>query len=79
MKVTEDMLTEGGGQLIKLADFIGLDDTGIQVIISQDMIKIIMDSFAYPNKSGWFTADDAEGIADLLKAKAAELRELYGS
>jgi hypothetical protein len=76
--VTEDMETElgaGRGSLLKLADLLGEDETGVKVEYEYDgSVRLKVDSTAYPSKSVWLTPDDADALADLIKAKAAQAR-----
>jgi hypothetical protein len=77
MRVTEDMKTEGGTPLIRDADFLGMDDVGIQV--TQDgegdgAVRIVVDSTAYPNEHVYLTPDDAEECGWLVIERANESR-----
>lgn len=76
MRVTEDMTTEGGEPMLRLADFIGLDDVGIRVTQADadGHVKIVVNSTAWPNESIWLDPDDADQVADLIKVRAAEAR-----
>ncbi len=80
MKITKDMPREAGGTvethgaLIDLADFQDDDETGIKVTISQERVRVKVDSYSVYGRSIWLRADDAEGLGRLLIAKAAELR-----
>ncbi len=78
MIVTEAMETElgaGPGSLLKLADILGEDETGIKVELEYDgSIRVKVDSTAYPSTSIWLEPDDADALGDLIKAKAAEGR-----
>jgi hypothetical protein len=78
MKVTPQMTTESGSQLLEMADFIGEDDVAIMVRRSGDRVLIIMDSAAYPNRRGYFSPEDARGIMALLGKSADEVEEIYG-
>jgi hypothetical protein len=76
MRVTESMTIESGAPLSELADFIGLDDVGVQVTADFfGCVKIKVDSTAYPSKVIRLEPDDADALADLIKRKAAEARD----
>jgi hypothetical protein len=74
MRVTEDMTTEGGALLATLADFTGLDDTGILVTQDGEHVIIEVDSTAYPSKKIRLTPDDAGDLACLIIRRASEAR-----
>jgi hypothetical protein len=76
MKVTENMTTEAGGALSRLADILTEDGVGIQLSTAEvgDFAKLTVDSTAYPNKSAYLDPDDCDALADMLRAKANELR-----
>jgi len=74
MRVTPDMKNEGGVPVSRDADFLGLDDTGIQAKRDAEHVRITADSTAYPNKTVWLDADDAEAFGLQLIALAAEAR-----
>jgi hypothetical protein len=75
MRVTPDMTTEGGTLLIRDADFLGVDDTGIQSKQDAEHVRVTVDSTAYPNKTVWLDPDDAEALGLQLIAQAAEARK----
>lgn len=79
MRVTEEMTTEAGGPLYKLADFIDTEDSGIKIDRMGDVCQIIVDSCAYPNKSVRVDLADLRGIIVMLRVIADEIEELYGS
>lgn len=75
MQVTPEMTTEGGSRLDKMADFLDADEVGVQAILSNTgHVKLTVDSTAWPSKSAYLDADDADALGDLLKARASELR-----
>jgi len=74
MRVTKGMTTEGGASLIDEADFLDVDDTGVQATQNDVTVKLTVDSTAYPSKSVWLEPDDADALGDLLKQRAAECR-----
>jgi len=69
------MKNEGGIPVIRDADFLGLDDTGIQSKQDAAHVRVTVDSTAYPNKTVWLDADDAEAFGRQLIAQAAEARK----
>jgi hypothetical protein len=76
MRVTKNMTNESGSPLSELADFLGLDDVGIQATTdAYGCVNIKVDSTAYPNKVIRLEPDDADALADLIKRKAAEARD----
>ena len=87
MKITPDMPREPGstvewsGALLDLADFQDDDETGVKVGIATDYsrgvarVRIKVDSYSFRCRSVWLNAEDAEGLAQLIAAKAAELRK----
>lgn len=83
MRITDDMPKEAGGTvgthgaLIDLADFQDDDETGVKVTISQERVRVKVDSYSAFGSSIWLRAGDAEGLGALLIAKAAELRASY--
>lgn len=79
MRVTEDMLTEAGGPLYKLADFIDTEDAGVKIDRLGDVCQIIVDSTAYPNKRTRLDLADLRGMIAMLRVIADEIEELYGS
>jgi hypothetical protein len=74
MRVTPDMTTEGGSRLDKLADFLGLDDTGVQVSDDGDGVRLTTDSTATRGSSAWLNPEDALGVAWLLIEHAVKVR-----
>lgn len=78
MRVTEGMTTEGGARLAEMADFLDVDDTGVQVTQDAVCVKLTVDSTAYPPHSAWLDPDDADALGDLLKLRAAECRKSAG-
>ncbi len=75
MRVTPEMTTESGSLLSTMADFIDDEGTGLQVVVHDGgLVKLIVGSTEYPNKSGWLEPDDADALADLLKMRAREAR-----
>jgi hypothetical protein len=76
MLVTEGMRDEFGGDLSRLADILAADETGIALRTSEmgDMAKLTVDSTCTNGRSAYLDADDCDALADLLRAKARELR-----
>jgi hypothetical protein len=74
MRVTESMTTEGGAPLSKLADFLGVDDTGIKTTQDGEHVRVVVDSTRLPNESIWLDLDDADAFADLIKQRVREAR-----
>lgn len=77
MRVTKGQRDEWGGDLAKYADILDVDETGIQVTFAErgDLVKLTVDSTTVTgSKRAYLTADDADALGDLLKARAAELR-----
>lgn len=80
MKITEDMPREAGGTvethgaLIDLADFQDDDETGVKVTISQERVRVKVDSYSAWGSTIWLRAEDAEMLGRLLIAKASDLR-----
>lgn len=78
MKVTDDMTTDSGSPLNKLADFIDVDNQGVQVTREGDLVAICVDSTCTTGKRCWLDVADAEGVIGMLTGIVAEIRELYG-
>lgn len=81
MRITGEMPVEPGGTveahgaLLDLADFQDDDETGVKVTISQERVRVKVDSYSFSARSVWLDADDAEGLGRLLIARAAECRK----
>jgi hypothetical protein len=75
MKITPDMESESGGQLIDLADFQDDDETGIKATV-QDVgkIRIKVDSYNPFGSTIWLDPDDAEAFGHQLIAQARKIR-----
>jgi hypothetical protein len=76
MRVTGDMTTEGGAALSTLADLLGEDEVGVQLTTAEvgDAARLAVDSTSTNAKHVYLDADDCDRLADLLRAKARELR-----
>ena len=81
MRITEDMPREAGGTvethgaLLELADFQDDDETGVKVTISQERVRVKVDSYSPYGSTIWLRADDAELFGRLLITRAAECRK----
>jgi hypothetical protein len=81
MRITKGMPLEPGGTvethgaLLDLADFQDDDETGVKVTISQERVRVKVDSYSAYGSSIWLRADDAEQFGQLLIARAAECRK----
>lgn len=74
MRVTEDMKTDGGAPLSKLADFIGTNGKAIHVTEEIHEVRIEANSTSTCNVAVWLTPDDADALADLIKLRAQQAR-----
>jgi hypothetical protein len=74
MRVTPEMTTEGGGSLLHLADFTGMDDTGIKVTGDDrwGTVNIEVDSAIHPSKTIRMDPDDIDALCELLQEKKRE-------
>jgi hypothetical protein len=66
---------ETNGALLDLADFQDDDETGVKVTISQERVRVQVDSYSPYGSTIWLRADDAEQFGHLLIARAAECRK----
>jgi hypothetical protein len=72
--VTQDMTTEGGASLAKLADFLGLDDTGLKITADEswEMVAIEVDSTATTSKTVRIDPADIDAVCARLQACKAQ-------
>jgi hypothetical protein len=68
------MTTEGGARLDRLADFIGLDDTGFKITEDGESVVFEVDSAAYPSKTVRIDPDDIDAVCERLKLAAYSIR-----
>ena len=73
MRITADMTTDSGGPLIELADFQDDDGTGVKVTISQERVRLEVDSYSLRGRSIWLRPEDAVALASLLNVMAVKL------
>jgi len=78
MPKEEGSTVEFSGALLELADVIGEDGVGAKVTADRELVVLMVDSTAFPNKTIWMDAGTAEHLAAVLAAHAAKVRELYG-
>jgi hypothetical protein len=77
MLVTKGMRDEWGGDLSRSADVLADDEVGVAVRTAGigDLAKLTVDSTSVTgSRHAYLTADDCDHLADLLRAKARELR-----
>lgn len=77
MLVTPGQRDEWGGELAKTADILAEDEVGVTVRTAEigDLAKLTVDSTSVTgSKHAYLDADDCDALADLLRAKARELR-----
>jgi hypothetical protein len=77
MKVAPEMTNESGNTID--ADFLDIDGTGILIRQDGDVAVITLDSTAWPNESGRFSARDLFGIAAQCVAVAGHIVATYGT
>jgi hypothetical protein len=73
------MRDEWGGDLAKVADILTGDEVGVALRTAEigDLAKLTVDSTAVTtSKHAYLDADECDALADLLRAKARELRGL---
>ena len=76
MQVPADMRNEGGILVATMADFLDVDETGVQAVVVQDTVQLIVDSTSHPAKSVHLEPDDAEALGYLLIMRARQARGL---
>ena len=76
MRVPADLRNEGGVLVSAMADFLDVDEAGVQAIVT-DMgnVRLKVDSTAHPSKSAYLEPDDAEALGNLLIQRAHEARK----
>lgn len=77
MRVTEGMRDEWGRDLAKVADILAEDEVGVALRTAEigDLARLTVDSTAVTgSRHAYLDADDCDALADLLRAKANELR-----
>jgi hypothetical protein len=74
MRVTQGMTDEFGGDLAKLADFVGLDEVGLKVEADEGRgsVRLVVDSTCTRNKSIWLEAADVDSLCEMLQEKKRE-------
>ena len=77
MKVTSTMTNDSGNAID--ADFLGLDGVGWKLSRDGDLGVMVMDSSAWPNETGRFSAADLVEIAGKCMAVAAAITADYGA
>jgi hypothetical protein len=75
MRVTEDMTTQSGEAMLRLADFIDDEGAGIRATAGiAGKVRVRVDSTKYPSEYVDLDPDDADALADLIRQRAAETR-----
>lgn len=77
MKVTRTMVNESGNLID--ADFLGVYGTGFKLEPDGDLGVMTLDSTAWPNVTGRFSARDLFGIAAQCIAVAGQIVAAYGT
>jgi hypothetical protein len=76
VKVTNQMTNESGNAIA--ADFLDIDGCGILIEADGDLAKITLDSTAWPNVTGRFSAQDLYGIMAKCAAVAGQIARTHG-
>lgn len=76
MRVTPEMRDEWGAALSKTADILAEDEVGVALRTAEvgDLARLTVDSTCTNGRNAYLDADDCDALADLLRAKARELR-----
>lgn len=77
MKVTETMTNESGNKVE--ADFLDIDGKGLLIRRDGDQAVITLDSTAWPNVKGRFSARDLFGVAAQCIAVAGQIVAEFGT